>query len=364
MQDLGRVLECDLNNRTFEEFADLARISIESVDRSLSMENLDPPWSPLSDSYTGEPRTILDEQEIRHLEPIRLKPVRDGSPVVAVDVSILGLGETKNGVLYAIRGTVVSKEKRYRYRRLGPLLFHINIGDKHIPDGDPRMHHITLPTDMRGGGGVNIPKGLLTVFETMLKGRVVKKYSGAVLLWDGSLTIPSFEGGVKATTLLLELARERENRIIGLSKETCLLPTQGTMYPLRGRPEPCLIDIDHTVQRTRRLLLLGKVYLAKLARKGLSFRLDVDRELSETERITAVEKMIGNDLIQDGYPETLRLAHIFSKFNAAEVIGMHRFLDENYGLRALEYPNIRRILFGPFGGSHSREQDITYVKPL
>jgi len=62
-----------------------------------------------------------------------------------------------------------------------------------------------------------------------------------------------------------------------------------------------------------------------------------------------VSKLFGSDLVEQGYPETLRLAHILSTFTANEVIGIQRFISKNYGLRIVSQPNLRRSLFGPFG---------------
>ena len=63
----------------------------------------------------------------------------------------------------------------------------------------------------------------------------------------------------------------------------------------------------------------------------------------------AVQRLIGNDLILESYPETLRLAHIYSTFTANEVLGIQRLIVQKYGLKIIERPNIRKILFGPFG---------------
>jgi len=356
MQDIGHFTEFDLSNQSFEEFANIARTSIENIDKRSNTEYLEPTWDPAIERYTTEPRTPFSEREIKQLTPIKLQPLKDDSPIVAIDVSTLELGETPYGALYAIRGTAVSREsEKFRYSRLGPLLFHIKIRENRVINGNPAHLNMTL---MDAGRTTNAYKGLLTVFETMLKTRAAKKYNNAILLWDGSLTAPTVENEDRTIKILLGLARERGNRIVGISKKTQLFLLQGMTDLMRGYKNPCLIDIDHLVQRTQRLLLLGKVYVAKLAYNGLPFRLDVDKELSEKERITTVERIIGNDLTHDGYPETLRLAHILSKFNATEVIGMHRLLDENYGFKVIEYPNIRRILFGPFAGNHSLEPDI------
>jgi hypothetical protein len=43
-------------------------------------------------------------------EPIKLSPVIDGTPVFGVDTSNIELGETAEGILCAIRGTIVWRE--------------------------------------------------------------------------------------------------------------------------------------------------------------------------------------------------------------------------------------------------------------
>jgi hypothetical protein len=364
MLNIESITEFNIRTPSFEEIAGLARISIESIDTHTNTEHLELPRNTPTDEY-NRTNTPINEREMRHLVPIELRSLKDGTPIVAIDVSILGLGETENGIIYAIRGTVVSREEeRYRYSRLGPLLFHINITENEIIKERKTTEHTILSAGIGRSNPTSICKRLLTVFETMLKTKVAKMYTNAILLWDGSLIVPSAEEEIRANNLLMQLARERRNSIVGVSKKTYLFSLRGSRNPLQAYPKPCLLDIDSIVQRTQRFLLLGKVYVAKLASDGLLFRLDVDKELPKADRITAVERMIGNDLTQDGYPETLRLAHIFSKFNATEVIGMHRFLDENYSLRILEYPNIRRILFGPFAGNHSKEPDTVYAKPV
>ena len=58
-------------------------------------------------------------------ETIHLTPSMQ-SPVAAVDVSSLKIGETETGVLAAIRGAVVWRSGQgYQYVRCGPLAFHL-----------------------------------------------------------------------------------------------------------------------------------------------------------------------------------------------------------------------------------------------
>jgi len=58
-------------------------------------------------------------------------------------------------------------------------------------------------------------------------------------------------------------------------------------------------------------------------------------------------------LLKDSYPETLRLAHILSRFSANEVLAMQRYVTKNFGLRITSQTDIRQVLFGPYGGSNN-----------
>jgi len=62
-----------------------------------------------------------------------------------------------------------------------------------------------------------------------------------------------------------------------------------------------------------------------------------------------MNRLIASDVVMQGYPETLRLAHIFSTFTANDVIATQRYLAYAYGLRIAPRFNIRKCLFGPFG---------------
>ena len=92
---------------------------------------------------------------------------------------------------------------------------------------------------------------------------------------------------------------------------------------------------------------LGHIYIAKLGNQ--TFRLDVDKEIPSERAVASIERLIGNDLLVNGYPETLRLAHILCTFTANEVIGIQRYLAQEYKLKIVARPSIRRVLFGPFG---------------
>jgi len=153
----------------------------------------------------------------------------------------------------------------------------------------------------------------------------------------------------------MQTARENQNTVLAISKSTKLkiIGNQVTNFT-NHIPSAYILDIDTTVRRhfqANSMQLLGRIFIAKLIQNGFHFRLDIDKRITRSEAIDAVRKLIGSDLVSQGYPETLRLAHILSTFTGNEVIGIQGFLRMRHGLRTESPFNIRRSLFGPYGSS-------------
>jgi hypothetical protein len=98
---------------------------------------------------------------------------------------------------------------------------------------------------------------------------------------------------------------------------------------------------------------LGDVYVARLNKANLAFRLDVDKEVEETQRLDAVSKILGNDLYSQSYPETLRLSHILCTFTANEVLAIKHFITRKHNINIINRPDMHRLLFGAFGREFS-----------
>jgi hypothetical protein len=173
---------------------------------------------------------------------------------------------------------------------------------------------------------------------------------GTIILWDGSMTAGMADSPADEMARLLEIARNRLNTVLAFSKNTTLRLSghKLTDYAEKAKP-PCLLQINGFPISSGPVLLLGNVYVAKLTPGVCSFRLDIDRKIPRERAIEAVKSLLGSDLLIQSYPETLRLAHIYSTFTATEVIGIQRFIAQQYGLKIVTRPNVRRLLFGPFG---------------
>ena len=285
------------------------------------------------------------------IESIPLKPLLDDTPVAAVDVSSIKIGETETGILCSIRGAIVWKEKsRYKYLRLGPFPFHITEENKKEIYNLFRHYYLEVSEDASAPSLINMQTRMGNLLERWLQLGISCSAHDSIILWDGSLTAGTADSPVNVISRLLEIAKNRLNTVLAFSKTTNLrlLGHRLTDLTEKSKP-PCLLQISGFPVPSGPVFPLGNVYVAKLTHGICAFRLDIDKKVPREWGIEAVQKLLGSDLLVQSYPETLRLAHIFSTFTATEVIGIQRFIAQQYGLKIIARPNIRRLLFGPFG---------------
>ena len=178
---------------------------------------------------------------------------------------------------------------------------------------------------------------------------LIKTINNGIILFDGSLTAGTPDTPTSLMKEILETARKRGNIVLAFSKMTNLRFNGHliTDIPLNQKPPYLLATVS--LKTNPPVVLLGDVYVARLTKGNCAFRLDIDKQVVSEQKIEAVEKLLGNDLLQQSYPETLRLAHILCTFTANEVIAMQHFTAQAYRLKIINRPDMHRLLFGPFG---------------
>ncbi len=326
-------------------------LSLQSM-RSVHGERFQPyacPYDPAEEGFEDALPVSKGDATITQL--IRLRPLPEETTVTAIDVSSIRLGETETGILCAIRGVIVWKERgQYRYLRLGPFPFHITEENKREIYSLFRRYSFERPEGMMTPSLLNIQARMGNLFERWLQMCISSSCRGDLILWDGSLTAGTVDSPVNVVSQLLEIARIGFNSVLAFSKMSRLRLHGHRIIDLLGECQPpCLLEIEGSEFPSGPIHFLGDIYIAKFSQGSCSFRLDVDRRIPREQRLEAMQKLLGNDLLHQGYPETLRLAHIFSTFTASEVIGIQRYVAQEWGLRMVTRPNIRRLLFGPFG---------------
>jgi hypothetical protein len=286
------------------------------------------------------------------LKPIPLSPKHDATTVAAIDTSSMKIGETATGTLIAIRGATVWKQNtRYRYLRIGPFMLHITEENKtEVYNALQRAYNKTQNENQyQNLQNFQIPTRLANLLEKWLQTTLSKTLTDGIILFDGSLTAGTPDTPTSLMKEILNNARTKGNVALAFSKMTTLR-INGllvTDLPLEQKP-PYILETEGLKTKPP-ITLLGEVYIAKLTRGNYAFRLDIDKEIPTEQRIEAVERLLGNDLLTQSYPETLRLAHILCTFTANEVIAMQHFATRNYGLKLVNRPNMHKLLFGPFG---------------
>jgi hypothetical protein len=131
-----------------------------------------------------------------------------------------------------------------------------------------------------------------------------------------------------------------KNLIAGISKNTKLKVLERAAAPLAKVPGPAYIDVDVIIKSLVRGSV-GSNTMAKLDKSTPVLRVDVvgDRE-------QALGKLLGNDPVAGGYPETLRLAHHISTFTGTEVTCLRSHVLNNYDVTELAADDIRHTLLG------------------
>jgi hypothetical protein len=282
---------------------------------------------------------------------VMLEPISTERPVVAIDTSTVRLGELEDGMLCAVRGAVVTLEaKNYCYLRYGPFVFSL---DYNGPVASKSLEKLGL-TPFPGDPNVdNLLKRVRNVLERWLQFSVSSSVKDAFVLIDGSLTAGTPDNPSRELERILEVARRSGSVMIAISKKTRLrIRNKALTDILENETTPCLIDVDTAVTEQfppYPVRFLGRVFVAKLARSGLPFRTDVDRQIPPAIAVNEFARLAGTDIVDQGYPETLRMAHILSTFTATDVLAMQAFAESQFGLEMTPKLSLRRSLFGPFG---------------
>ncbi|MBX5328773.1 MAG: hypothetical protein QHH18_05385 [Candidatus Bathyarchaeota archaeon] len=285
-------------------------------------------------------------------KPITLKPNRTPTTIAAVDTSNIKIGETPTGIIAAVRGAALWKQnKHYHYTRLGPFIFHITEENKRqlyqtlanaYLDTNNTIH--AYPLNL-----TQMPNRIANLLEKWLQTTLTKTLTNSLILLDGSLTAGTPDTPTPLMKETLINARKRNNTVLAFSKMTNLRANGYLITDALPPHTPPYILETYGFKPKPPTVLLGEVYVAKLTNGNYAFRLDIDKEIPHEQKIESVQKLLGNDHLQQSYPETLRLAHILCTFTANEVIAMQHFTTRHYNLKIVNRPDMHRLLFGPYG---------------
>ena len=285
--------------------------------------------------------------------PIPLKPNHQETIIAAVDTSTIKIGETSTGIIIAIRGATVWKQNHnYRYTRLGPFIFHITEDNKHEVFNTLERAYFPFQYSSNHQSAPNLmqmPTRLASLLERWMQTMLAKTVTNGLILFDGSLTSGTIDTPSQRMKEILSQARINRNTVLAFSKATTLR-VNGYLITdqLPDREPPYLLETTG-LRFKPPTILQGDVYVARLNKANYAFRLDIDKEIPVPQRMEALEKLVGNDLYTQSYPETLRLSHILCTFTANEVLAIQHFTTRKHGIKIINRPDMHKLLFGPFG---------------
>ena len=334
-----------------KHFLDFCRYSIEAIrgNRLCTIPAVAPDFG--STQYDGADGFTLDLASANDDHVVKLNPIVTGRPVIAVDTSSIKLGELADGVLCALRGAVVVLEaKRYRYVRYGPFVFSLGYNS---PNVSRSFTSLGLPPFSGEPNVDSLLKRVRNMLERWIQYNVSSSVGNAFLLIDGSLTAGTPDNPSRELERILEVARSSGSALIAISKKTKLrIRNEGLTQLLEHESDPCLLDVDTEITEQfppYPVQFLGRVFVAKLARFGFPFRIDIDRHIPTVAAMKEFAQLAGTDIVDQGYPETLRMAHVLSTFTAMDVLAMQAFAQAEFGVQMMPKLALRHSLFGPFG---------------
>jgi hypothetical protein len=286
-------------------------------------------------------------------QPIILKPNHQQTIIAAIDTSTIKIGETTTGIIIAVRGATTWKQNvAYKYTRLGPFIFHITEDNKNQLYNTLEHAYFSTTYGSCHQATPNImqmPTRLASLLERWLQTMLAKTVQNGVLLFDGSLTAGTPETPTQRLREILTHARRNQSTVLAFSKATTLR-ANGLLITeqLPKYDSPYLLETDGLHSKPP-MMLLGDVYVARLNKANLAFRMDIDKEIPIEQRIDAIQKLLGNDLYTQSYPETLRLSHILCTFTANEVYAIKHFITRKHGIQIVNRPDMHKFLFGCYG---------------
>jgi len=340
------------------KFIELSLRSIKTIEKNTERSLLYQPYDTITENTLTQPSDEItptfNGQAKLKLNTIQLKPSREETPVTAIDVSSIRIGETDTGIIIAIRAAIIwKKQRKYNYLRIGPFPFHITEENKQEIYNLFRQYSLdTAPMSKAYAPSLlNMQTHMTTLLERWLQQSIAQQTRDSLILLDGSLTAGTSDTPTTIMAQLLATARNRLNTILAFTKTTRLRLQGHRLTDLIHKAKaPCLLEMSgYPTATAYSVQFLGNIYVAKLTQGNCSFRLDIDQQLPQAQAVEAVQRLLANDRLSESYPETLRLAHIYSTFTANEVLAIQRLLAHTHGIRTVTRPNIRRLLFGPYG---------------
>lgn len=270
-----------------------------------------------------------------------IQPIKEETTVLGVDSSSIQIAETEEGAIYAVKSGIATAilGKILAHFKIGPMLFYLSEDTLKHSELDHRIIKLVL-LDSESA------KRLIRIrVERAIQLELSHHFSGSILLVDGSLRSSVFEHRMHTLKKVVEDCSLYKNTIVGLSKSTKIRILDKISHPLTKIKGPGFMDVDLIVKSLTRNII-GDSLLVKFGSSYTSPILRADISTYDRDRGRSLGKILGNDSIARGYPETLQLAHHISTFTTTEISCLKSHILNKYDVIELVPEDIRKKLLG------------------
>ena len=276
----------------------------------------------------------------RTIKPIR--PVNEAA--LSSPQSIPGsirIAETEDGSLYAIKSGIAFAINGHAimHFKIGPVLVYLNKETIRTSELDHRLAKLVL------FDGESARRLIRLRVERAIQIKLSSHFIKSIIVVDGALKSSPFENKNQSITTVAENCSVRKNVLLGISKSTSFkLLLDRVSAPLTNINEAAYMDIEMIIQSLSRSTI-GNNLLVKLGNNNSPI-LRADIVCPEGDIDNSIGKLLTNDSMGRGYPETLSLAHHVSTFSNTEIACLRGHLLSNYDVTDLPSEDIRQTLLG------------------
>lgn len=315
------------------------------VSKGLSFEPSD---TNLTDRFVSTAKG--EEEEINFVsleEQEKWKKTHTISPKYPIDVQVIAidstsviLGQLLDGLIGAVRASVIIKPAEgtiHSLEHYGPYLVPITNQNK---DLIYRTMSKAVYGKETGDHAPDCAKTLdliRNLFERHIQLEAIKHYGNSLILVDGSLLGGTVSDPVFAIRKIMADSASSENSVVAISKSTALTLQQtqrSILSLLDGVYGPCYVGSvkDHITQKKE--LYLGHIYVAKLTPRGEPYRIDIpdNTPVPHAEIFARLAGLAGDY----GYPEELKLAHMTCVLSSIEIVELQSAAIVLHGLTMKE----------------------------
>jgi NurA domain len=344
-----RLLRIMNNQLNIVPQADTSLANLESLggDHQVSLSSLLGARIFFRSDFSKEAIPLQNLEEVSGECPYQIRTFASGSKekqVTAIDSSCVLIGETDEGSIYAGRVAIVSAKasKILRYYRAGPFIFYMTM--KYLSE---HLRNLLPQKALRAIASDNSLAERFVRIKLERSAQILssKLTSGSIILVDGALKSSSLEPKDEGLRELEDSAESNDNQLLGVGKSSALRVVSRAANLLQNVGEgERYFDITETV-RLFFSSTQARVLVVKFSPKSQVFRVDVSRRNSEEDSLV-LSNLKRNDLIFRGYPESLRLAHHLSVFDASTISSIRSFLSKKYNLIHIPSDDLRATILG------------------